>query len=124
MRAISIKQPFAWLVVTGKKNIENRSWYTHHRGPLAIHAGLRMADEELEEIARRYRVRILPEALQRGGIIGTVNVVDVVTEHGSRWFQGPFGWVLKNAKQTRFLPMTGKQGFMSVPDKKLQFIDG
>jgi hypothetical protein len=124
MRGISIKQPYAWLVATGKKNIENRSWRTHHRGPLAIHAGLkRISDEELEEIARRYRIRIPKEHLERGGIIGVVDLVDVVTSHESRWFHGPYGWVLRNAKQTRFLPVTGRLGFMEVPERKLRFIN-
>jgi hypothetical protein len=123
MGGISIKQPYAWLVVTGKKNIENRSWYTHHRGPLAIHAGLkRISKVELEDIARKYRVRIPPEQLQRGGIIGVVDLVDVVTSHDSKWFHGPYGWVLRNARQTRFFPMTGRLGFMQVPERKLRFI--
>ncbi len=31
-RALSLKQPWAWLVVKGYKDIENRSWSTNHRG--------------------------------------------------------------------------------------------
>jgi ASCH domain len=38
MRTLSLRQPWAWLVVNGYKDIENRSWRTNHRGPLVIHA--------------------------------------------------------------------------------------
>ena len=36
MKAISIRQPWAWLIVNGYKDVENRTWYTSHRGPLLI----------------------------------------------------------------------------------------
>lgn len=38
MKAISIRQPWAWLIVNGFKDIENRSWRTKYRGPVLIHA--------------------------------------------------------------------------------------
>ena len=39
MKAISIRQPWAWLVVHGYKDVDNRTWATKHRGPILIHAG-------------------------------------------------------------------------------------
>lgn len=39
MKALTISQPFASLIASGEKWIENRIWYTSYRGPLAIHAG-------------------------------------------------------------------------------------
>lgn len=39
MKAITIRQPWATLMATDNKRIETRGWNTHHRGPLAIHAG-------------------------------------------------------------------------------------
>lgn len=38
MKAITLTQPWATLVAIGAKQIETRSWATHYRGPLAIHA--------------------------------------------------------------------------------------
>ena len=38
MKAISIHQPWASLLVTGRKRFETRAWHTNYRGPLAIHA--------------------------------------------------------------------------------------
>jgi hypothetical protein len=37
MKALSIQQPWAWAIIAGHKDVENRSWYTHHRGSLLIH---------------------------------------------------------------------------------------
>lgn len=39
MKAATICQPYAHLIVLGEKPIENRTWSTAYRGPLAIHAG-------------------------------------------------------------------------------------
>lgn len=40
MKTLSLLQPWASLVVMGKKKIETRSWKTDYRGPLLIHASL------------------------------------------------------------------------------------
>ena len=45
MRALSIRQPWAWLIVNGHKDIENRSWRTKYRGPFLVHAGLKVEKE-------------------------------------------------------------------------------
>lgn len=39
MKALSIRQPWAWLIVNGYKSIENRTWNTRIRGTILIHAG-------------------------------------------------------------------------------------
>ncbi len=39
MKALTISQPFASLIASGEKWVENRTWETRYRGPLAIHAG-------------------------------------------------------------------------------------
>lgn len=72
--ALSIKQPWATLVLHGLKDIEVRRWSTSRRGKVLIHAG-RIADDRAEAWAH------VPESLfkftqQRGGIIGAVEVVD------------------------------------------------
>ena len=93
MKALSIRQPWASLIVAGYKDIENRSWRTSYRGPVLIHSAQRVADVTLEEIARRLKVAIgpLPNKLARGGIIGIAEIVDCVAAHTSPWFEGPFG---------------------------------
>lgn len=42
MKALSIRQPWAWLIANGYKDIENRSWRTNYRGPVLIHASAAM----------------------------------------------------------------------------------
>ena len=39
MKALTISQPYASLIASGEKWVENRAWETKYRGPLAIHAG-------------------------------------------------------------------------------------
>jgi hypothetical protein len=116
MKALSIRQPWAWLIIAGHKDIENRTWDTRHRGPLLIHAGRNWARMSIEEIEKRYRVKILRDKLLRGGIIGAVDLVDVVTKHRSRWFDGEgfFGWVLKNPRPLPFRQIDGRLGLFDV----------
>ena len=44
MKAITVRQPWAWAIVHGGKTIENRALAWSYRGPLAIHAGLRWSE--------------------------------------------------------------------------------
>jgi hypothetical protein len=50
MKAISVQQPWAWLIVAGLKKVENRSWPTDHRGRMAIHASSRLALKSWSDI--------------------------------------------------------------------------
>ena len=49
--------------------------------------------------------------LLRGGIIGSVEVTDVVSAHDSRWFMGPRGLVLRDPKSCQFVPALGMLGY-------------
>jgi hypothetical protein len=113
-RALSLRQPWAWLVVNGYKDIENRSWRTNHRGPLLIHASANQSncsEESLAEMEQKYRVKI-PRELPFGGIIGIVDVVDCAKQHPSIWkFRGSWGWVLKSPHR---LPYRKCKGFVGL----------
>lgn len=118
MKALSIRQPWAWLVANGHKDIENRQWRTHTRGRVFVHAakGMTRGDYLACEIcvADFSDIKLPPfEDLQRGGIIGTVEIVDCVTDDASRWFFGEYGWVLKDAKPLPFQPCKGALGFFT-----------
>lgn len=113
MKAISIRQPWAHLVVAGVKTIENRFWTTSYRGGLFIHASLNIAREAQREL-RRLDVRV-PDVLARGAIIGFAELVDVVEQSDDRFFTGPFGFVLRNAQPLkRPIPLVGRSRLFDV----------
>lgn len=55
------------------------------------------------------------EKMRRGGIIGICDFVDCVTKHRSKWFAGPYGFVLRNAKAQRLEPMKGRLNLWNYP---------
>ena len=119
MKALSIRQPYAWLIVNGFKDIENRSWKTFHRGPVLIHASKAMARDEYAFahcLAEEQGIVLPPiEELERGGIVGRVNIVDCVDKDPSPWFFGEYGFLLEKAAPLPFQPCTGRLGFFN-PD--------
>lgn len=129
MKAISVRQPWAWLLVNGHKDIENRTWQNSYRGQLLIHAGKGMTDTEYLDVLRflaskdrlKHLAEILPAPpeLERGGIVGIVGRVDVIgcfAEHASPWFMGPYGFLVRNQTTLPFRPYVGMLGLFEVPD--------
>lgn len=115
--ALSVRQPWAWAIIHGGKDIENRSWQAvNHglsvRGSVAIHAAKGMTRSEYETAAgfmRGIGVQCpAPATLLRGGIIGWV---DVVKESKNPWFFGPMGLVLSNPVACQFVPVAGALGY-------------
>ncbi|MFG1226076.1 ASCH domain-containing protein [Xanthobacter wiegelii] len=119
MKALSIRQPWAWCILHGKP-VENRKWWTSYRGPLAIHAAKGMTRDEYEEcrdFAARLGLTVPPMAdLPRGGIVGRAKLVDCVSRHPSPWFFGPNGLVLADVEPTPFVPLKGALGLFDVPE--------
>lgn len=111
---ITVRQPWAWLIVYGPKDIENRSWRRSYRGPLGIHAAKVMTDGEYMEaytFARARGVKLPPaEDLTLGSIIGLATITDWVADHPSPWFQGPYGLVLADRRPITPIPTRGTQG--------------
>lgn len=110
MKTLSIKQPWAHAIIHCGKDIENRTWKTKFRGRFLVHASMEPdvnAPEELWDA--------LPdEAPVFGGIIGSVELVDVVTESKSKWFKGPVGFVLKDPEPIPFTRVKGQLKFFEV----------
>lgn len=115
--ALTIRQPWAWLVVNGHKDVENRPWRTSHRGPLAIHAASRAMDDDADVrawVLDRFGIEI-PAELPRSSVVGVANVIDVVTASSSPWFFGPFGFVLRDARPCEPLHASGRLGLFRLP---------
>lgn len=117
MKAISIRQPWAWLIVNGYKDIENRSWDTKYRGLVLIHAAKTKPtiDEwyEAERIAHTAGVPYMPpfESMDKGGIVGYAYITDTTRESVSPWFFGPVGFNLTGAKKLPFQSLKGRLSF-------------
>jgi hypothetical protein len=120
MKALTIKQPWAWAIVHAGKDIENRSWNTRLRGTIAIHAGLGYDKEA--ELPRGIKVPTDREIVH-GAIIGLVDIVDVVEKHRSKWFSGPFGFVLSNPRSlSNPILCPGRLSFWEVSPTVLRLI--
>ena len=116
MKIITIRQPWAHLIARGSKNIENRTWQTSYRGPVLIHASLNIN----RALCRKYRLS--PDSLERGGIVGIARIVDCVSKHPSRWFFGPYGFVLQKRRPLPFVKWKGSLGLREAPTKLLRRI--
>lgn len=73
MKVLTIKQPWATLIMQGDKRFEFRSWQTKYRGELLIHAGKGIDKEAVKRLAK-----YLPEELPSGKILGKVELVDCI----------------------------------------------
>lgn len=128
--AISIRQPWASLIVNGVKSVEVRRWQTARRGRVLIHAS-RLADER-PEVWARVPTRCRECAGRRGGIVGVADLTDCVTYRSPaefardrrrhlndpRWFEGPvlYGFVLANGRPLPFRACPGWVRFFQVAD--------
>jgi hypothetical protein len=113
LRALSIRPPWAWAIAHAGEHIENRSWTTKYRGPLAIHASLSFKDWELELLENILGRRIDPSRFVTGAIVATARLADVVPlgRCSSRWAVGPFCWVLRDIRPlARPIYVTGSLG--------------
>lgn len=114
MKTLSIRHPWAWLIVNGHKTIENRTWRTSIRGDILIHAG-KALDPDFDWLRSELaKVNILipsKDRLDFGGIVGKATITDCVAKTDDPWFSGPYGFVLSNAEPVPFTPAKGRLGF-------------
>lgn len=118
--AISVRQPWAWAIIHAGKDCENRTPYSIRfmrplTGRRAIHAAKGMTRDEYES-ARDFMETMgiacpPPADLQRGGIIGSVDVIGSTTQSHSRWFMGPAALQLRNPEPCVFVPAVGQLGY-------------
>jgi hypothetical protein len=121
--ALSIRQPWAWLIVNGHKDIENRDWPTNFRGLLLVHAGQTLTRRYYSETRAALECAgLLPsdlpayEDMERGGLVGWTRVVDCREHHPSSWKQdNSYGFVLRDSRPIPFVPWKGRLGFFNVP---------
>ncbi|MBU2639664.1 MAG: ASCH domain-containing protein [Nanoarchaeota archaeon] len=115
MKALSLKQPYAELILQGKKKIELRKWNTNFRGEFYIHASKIPDKKAMNE----FNFKELP----LGAVVGKATLTDVKKynneeEHkkdknlhlaSSEW--GNYGFILKNIKRIKKIKAKGKLNF-------------
>lgn len=122
MKALSIRQPWAWAILEAGKDIENRDWFTRFRGTIAVHAAKGLtkdehtwASMEIEDICG-LRPPAFPMLKTRGFIVGTVEIVGCVSRSNSPWFFGDYGFVLRNPQKLKTpIYCKGALSFWEVP---------
>ncbi|HVK11103.1 MAG TPA: ASCH domain-containing protein [Gemmataceae bacterium] len=87
--ALSLKQPWAGLLVGGRKVVEIRTWATNLRGTIYIHAA-RSADDRLEAWAR-VPAELRPLCQRHGGIVGRAELIACIPYHTSAAFEADAG---------------------------------
>lgn len=127
MKALSICQPWAWAIMEGHKHVENRTWCTHYRGRLLIHAGQSRAwwDKGCDLLVEAGIVPPQRDEVVWGAIIGSVELIrcspllHVCTGHA--FVFGPWCWFLENCERcTPSLPYKGHQRLFEVDLLALQ----
>ena len=115
MKALSLKQPFAELILQGRKKIELRNWNTKFRGEFFIHASRSIDSQAM----KKFGFNQLPT----GCIVGKVTLVDVKKYkdeaahvqdnhlHLASWQWGKYGFILKNPLRIKRINTKGKLGF-------------
>lgn len=122
MKCLSVSQPFADLIVSGKKTIELRKWNTNFRGEFLIHAPLKIRINDCKRLK-------ISKKLVIGVIIGKVEIINVKKYNSKSevkadfkkhlasadFFNRKYGFVLRNPKSFRIpIPYKGKLGFFDV----------
>jgi len=115
LRALSIRQPWAWAVAAGHKCVENRTWRVSYRGPLAIHAS-RMVETQAFPRCERLAGEPVPPHLATGAVIAVAHLVDIVMRSDDPWFEGPWGWVLDDVMPICPVQCPGQQQLFTLPD--------
>lgn len=91
MKAVTIKQPFASLIVHGIKKFEYRTWRTKYRGDILIHAGASTVKDQL------YRLDNTDIIIENSRVVGKVTITDcvLITDENSEYY-GLYAWCLED----------------------------
>ncbi len=134
---LSVRQPWAWLLCEGLKNVENRNWKTNYRGTLYIHAGKTfdvdafnwICDRSVTyaaalEVSRHFGlipsekggIEIMKNKEEIGAIVGRVDLIDCGRSQ-SIWAQPEvkYHWTVRHGQHIVPIPMRGQLGLFQSP---------
>jgi hypothetical protein len=140
MKALSIRQPWATLIVLGMKTVENRSWVTNYRGKLLIHAAKTITKEDMQA-GRKFCQENgfpFPENFPTRGFIGMCDFTGIIWEETEGlttdrtpamltnevrgYIDGSIGFFLENAKPINYIPAPGRLGLFNPPAEIMESI--
>lgn len=122
MRTLTFRQPWASLILDGKKLVEVRVWDAKQVGPVIVHAGKKI------DVTDANRLQV--DKLDTGCFLGIVEIVDVFLYDEQKWRDDYprhltsgelgenklFGWVLANPRWfLNKIPGNGRLGFFNAP---------
>lgn len=117
MKALSVKQPWAWLILNGYKPVENRSKNTKYRGKVIILACKSFDMEGYLWVRKHFPQIPMPSPLdfERGGIVGIACITSsgfnrAYRLEGTWWQPGLFGWTMESPRPVVLIPMRGQLG--------------
>ena len=120
MRALSIKQPWAWAIANKLKTIETRKWCPNHRGDILIVASLKPDKLLLEWLVEQRGEGILGQ-VEYGKAIAIVELVDCkpmeMRDEAAALctcYIGACSWFLENVRKIKPFPVTGRLGLYEV----------
>lgn len=131
MKALSIKQPWAWAVCNlpepFRKNIENRTWNTKYRGEFLVHASKGFDDIGYNRMCRYLSklgyTGVIPTKKEFvfGAIIGKTELIDALPASSNIWFEGVWGFELANTVAfDNPIPYKGQLSFFNVEEEIIQ----
>lgn len=119
MKALSVRQPWAYLILEGGKNVENRTWRTGYRGPLLIHAS-RTIEGSMAIRSDGKLIECPVLKLHTGKIVGMVELVNCyLPDMENPWAEpGMWHWLLEDPLPfPEPIPYRGHQGLFEIPDE-------
>ncbi len=138
---LSVRQPWAWLICEGLKDVENRNWKTNYRGTLYIHAGKLFDWDALvwqsysmdkytavQKFRRHFginfdksRFRITEHEDEFGAIVGRVDLIDCGRSQ-SVWAQQDvkYHWTVRHGQHIVPIPMRGQLGLFRIQNPGIE----
>lgn len=127
-KALSLKQPYAWLIANGYLLVDDRTWGTQHRGTILIHASKGLYAQYYDYLKLHTDIPLPPkEQLEYGGVVGIANLVlccrpgdlpkDISREQRSHFggvHQEYYGFLFTQARPLPLMPCAGKLGIFDI----------
>ena len=127
-KALSLKQPYAWLIANGYLLVDDRTWGTQYRGTILIHASKGLYEAYYDYLKQNTDIPLPPkEQLEYGGVVGVASLVlccrpgalpqGISREQRSHFggvHQDYFGFLFTQARPLPFMPCAGKLGIFEL----------